>query len=252
MKNLIQLALTLSAVVLASQSAHAQFVGVGVAGGPTVYKNQKNEITPFPLIVYRDETFFIEGKTAGVNVWKQGEFMVSAIAEADLNKFDPKDAKTESFRQLNERKLGLLVGAQLAYRPTDNDVINFKVIGDATNTHKTVVPAVEWNHIFEISDYTMQYVVTAEARVTTSNYINYYYGVNEAESQRTGIARYRARNTPESELTLNFGVGYQATKTVKLYGSVGVRSIGTSLNTSPIVDRSTVPNAFVGVAYKFQ
>jgi MipA family protein len=249
MKKLIQSALLLSTIPLMCGSAYAQFVGVGVAGGPTVYKNKKNETIPFPLIVYRNERFFIEGKTAGVNLFKQDEFFFSAIVEADLNKYDPKDAKTTAFRQLDERKQGLLLGAQVTYRPNDNDTINFKVLGDAASNHKSVVPAVEWNHLFEISDYTMQYAAIVEARFTPSKYTNYYYGVSQAESLRTGIASYKASGKPELSFTL--GVGYQATNTIKLYGSVGVRTIGTSLDDSPIVERTTVPNGFVGVAYKF-
>jgi MipA family protein len=246
MKKLIQCAVLLSLLPL---PALADVVGLAVSGGPTLYKNQKNEVTPFPLIIYRDERFFVEGKTAGVNVMSMDDFYLSAVIEADLNKFKPKDAKTAAFRGLDERKSGLFAGAQITYRPSSYDTFNFKVLGDTGSNHKAVVPVTEWVHLFEMSDRTTQYATTVEVRFNPSKYNNYFYGVSNAESLRTGVKTFKADGKPE--VNVSFGVGHMVTDMVKVFASVGVRSVGSSIKDSPIVERSTVAVGIVGVGYQF-
>lgn len=224
--------------------------GVATAISQTVYKQHKTYVTPFPSLNYRGDRFFIEGKTAGVHIVKADQWTVSALIDVDFSQFDPDDSKNASFRQLDERKIGLLGGVKINYALSRNDVFSLSFLADISDHHQSVIPVLSWRHSYAFSDRTTRYFSFAEARFNSHKYNQYYYGVSRNESARSGVASYSPG--AKAELSLGVGLSHSLTPTISVTALLGGRWIGNNLTDSPIIKRSIAANGFVGVSYRFE
>jgi outer membrane protein len=84
----------------------------------------------------------------------------------------------------------------------------------------------------------------------SSQYANYYYGINSGESNLTGYAAYTAPAT--SNLIAGFMVEIPVVDNwyVNIYGRR--KWLGNGINNSPVMNRSFQDNVFAALAYRFK
>lgn len=223
--------------------------GLGVVTSQKIFRDDARSTTPIPFINYRSNTFFIQGITAGYNFYKQDGLTAAAIIKGDMNAFDPDKATTSALKKLDERKAGALAGVQVSYILRPGDIISASLLGDVSGRHKAWIPELGWQHFFGFSDRTTQYFSNVDLKFNPAKYSNYYYGVSQAESLRSGLAAYAPGG--KVELSASLGVNHAITPKVSLTAIAGVRNIGSGLGDSPLVQRSTALSGVLGVSYKF-
>ncbi|QWD72383.1 MipA/OmpV family protein [Polynucleobacter sp. UB-Raua-W9] len=84
----------------------------------------------------------------------------------------------------------------------------------------------------------------------SSQYANYYYGINPGESQLTGYSAYSAPATNNLLAGLMVEIPVVDNWYVNLYGKR--KWMGNGVNNSPVMNRSFQDNLFVALAYRFK
>ena len=84
---------------------------------------------------------------------------------------------------------------------------------------------------------------------TSGDYNDYYYGISNKESQKSGLAAYEADDavSPYLELTADFALSEH----VKMYVTGKVISLGDEIADSPMVDQDAKVVMGTGLSYSF-
>lgn len=242
------LALLLALLPFAAQADDVS-LGVAVAGGQSVYRDYKADPIVLPLVQYQGKVLFVDGTSAGARVLQDGRLSVSLLAELDLNEFDPASARRTEFKLLDKRKMGLLAGVKAEYLYGAQDKLSAELLTDASGHHDATVLGLGWKHAFAASSSSTQYFSYSRLRLNPAAYNDYYYGVSQQESARSGVAAYQAK----AAIQLDAGVGmvHVLNQNVALTTLLGVRHIGGNIHDSPLVENATALNGVVGVSYRF-
>ncbi|MBL8509204.1 MAG: MipA/OmpV family protein [Chitinimonas sp.] len=223
-------------------------VGIGVGGGQAIDHDQDNKPMPMPLLRYRGERAFVEGDTVGVSVFDTAKLSGALLLRSEMQEFNPADAKQLAFARLDKRRASPLAGMQLSYRPGQFDSLAFTVYGDISQHHRSVIPAIGWQHRFAASGPDTQYFSSAELRFHGKKYNRYYYGISAAESARSGLAAHAPAASEQFEYAL--GVNHRISPSWSLTAIASVRKIGRELDDSPMVARRRVASLLAGASYR--
>ncbi len=81
------------------------------------------------------------------------------------------------------------------------------------------------------------------------NFSDYYYGISESESRRSGLASYSAQDAwvPYVSLTAKYPIGEH----VVLMASAGYSELPEEITNSPMIDRNESFTFITGVSWRF-
>ncbi|MFP1461983.1 MipA/OmpV family protein [Escherichia coli] len=81
------------------------------------------------------------------------------------------------------------------------------------------------------------------------NFSDYYYGISESESRRSGLASYSAQDAwvPDVSLTAKYPIGEH----VVLMASAGYSELPEEITDSPMIDRNESFTFVTGVSWRF-
>jgi len=146
---------------------------------------------------------------------------------------------------MEKRKASAWVGGRLGLR---TEWANFSAdwSGDVSSHSKGQKLRLGAERRFALGEFGLTPRVTATW--LDDKFVNYYYGVRAGEVTPT-----RAAYTPGSTVNTEIGlrVDYRLAPQQALFADVGVTSLGSSIKSSPLVDRSTVPEVRLGYLYRF-
>lgn len=220
-------------------------VGINVLYANTAYDTDENEVRVLPGVFYDNNIIYARGASAGVYLINDGTNQLSASVQLAGNSFDPDDAEG-ALAGLDEREISASAGlsyqrrtaiggfrAQYAADVLDRSGGNtgrLSYVGRITKNKLTVYPSVG----FEYQD---------------ADYNNYYYGVSDEESARTGIAAYESNSSLNP--FINISANYDFSDKWAGFANQSVSYLANEQYDSPMVDSRVESTSTLGLLYKF-
>lgn len=219
-------------------------LGVNVAYNATAYKAD-NALTVSPHGFYDNNRWYIEGGEAGFYPYKDGKHHARIGVAYDGTSFDPKDADG-SLQGLDKRKASAQALASYMYvSPVGG--FKAKIATDALSRHDGTV--VSLSHISRFTHNKLTIYPTVGVNWHDKNYNNYYYGVSDAESRRTGVSAYQA--DAGFSPFVSAMVNYDMNDDISLFANQRIEWLSSAQKDSPMVDGNIESTTRVGVSYRF-
>jgi outer membrane protein len=221
-------------------------VGLNVMVVSSAYDTDDSvEVRVLPGIFYDNNKFYARGAQAGAYLINDGVNQLSAYAQLAGNEFDPDDANG-NLSGLDKRKASAAVGLTYQRRTpiggfrgqiatdvlgrNDGNFGRLTYLAKISKDKLTVYPSIgiEWND---------------------EDYNDYYYGVSNAESTRTGVAAY----APYQSFSpyINVSANYDINDKWAGFASQSLSYLSDEQYDSPMVDSRTESRTTLGLLYKF-
>ena len=220
-------------------------VGINVLYANTAYDTDGSQIRVLPGVFYDNNKIYARGAQAGAYLINDGTNQLSASVQLAGNSFDPDDANG-ALAGLDERELSASAGlvyqrrtpiggfrAQIATDILDRsggNTARLAYIGRITKNKLTVYPSIG----FEYYD---------------QDYNNYYYGVTDEESTRTGVAAYESNSSLNPYV--NISANYDFSDKWAGFANQSVSVLPNEQYDSPMVDSRVESTTTLGLLYKF-
>lgn len=220
-------------------------VGANIIITNSAYDVDGSEVRVLPGVFYDNNKFYARGAQAGAYLINDGTNQLSASIQLAGNEFDPEDANG-ALSGLDERKASAAAGltyqrrtpiggfrAQIATDVLGRNDGNFGRLTYLTRISKdklTVYPSVgiEWND---------------------EDFNDYYYGVSDEESVRTGVAAYSPSQSfsPYVSVSANYDINDKWAG----FATQSLNYLSNEQHDSPMVDSRVDSNTVIGLLYKF-
>jgi outer membrane protein len=222
-------------------------LGAGFRFGESQYissgENAETRFDLIPLYLYEGKFLFAHGTSFGVHVFRNEKFSFSALLRMRFQQLDPDTDPI--FAGLERRHQTLDGGITSTYKGKYGE-ITFDWLTDTLDKHNG--QEVQLTYRYNIVRDAWSFSPFVSWGLQSDNLANYYFGVSaqEATPERpeysTGQAKY-----------VYFGVNtsWQATDRILLFGNVGFGGSDSAIGNSPLVDRPSFSQAFVGGTYMF-
>ena len=221
-------------------------VGVNAMAVNSAYDLEDSyELKVLPGVFYDNNRVYARGAQAGAYLINDGANQLSVYAQLAGNSFDPDDA-TGDLKGLDERKASAAAGlsymritpvggfrAQYATDVLDRsggNIARLSYLGKITKDKLTVYPSVG----FEYHD---------------ADHNQYYYGVSDTESAKTGVAAYTANSSLNPYI--NISANYDFNKRWAGFANQSLSYLPNEQFDSPMVDSRTDSTTTLGLLYKF-
>ena len=198
-----------------------------------------------PQAFYDNNRVYIEGTEAGIYPYKDNRHHLRAGISYDGRNFDPEDAHG-NLAQLNERKSSALAHISYMYLSPIGG-LRAKATTDLLDKHGGQTLSLAHVSKFTKDDWTIYPSFGATWR--SEDYNNYYYGVSDAESVRSGVAAYQAKSSwsPFVSATVN----YQATPRISVFINQNIEWLSDTQKSSPMASDDIESRTRVGFNYQF-
>lgn len=240
-------AMIVTLLLASAHTANANFgLGLGVGFSTEIYHDYDRTILPLPLINYESDSFYFRGLGGGYHVYKDAQNELSLNAYYLPMRFDPDDTDNRAMKLLDKRKSTLMAGVRYQHS-ADWGIIKAAFSGDTLSNNEGFLADMSYSYPLHLNRTT----ITAGAGVTwaSKKYNQYYFGISEAESARSGLSRYKPDDSwsPYVEMNVNHKFDNHWT------ASVGGRltHLSDEVKDSPMVSRTYNTTMFVGVNYQF-
>ena len=220
-------------------------VGASVIAGNNAYDTDGTEIRVLPSLIYDNGKVYARGSQIGGYVLSDDVNEVSVFLQPGGYEFDPEDANG-ALKGLDEREISGLAGvsyvrrtpiggfrARLATDVLDNSggtVARLAYLARYQNNKLTVYPSVgiEW---------------------VNDTYNDYYFGVSDEESNKTGVAKYEAKSSVSPYVNVN--ATYDLNSDWSLILGQNVAYLSDEQYDSPMVKDRLTYRTMLGANYKF-
>lgn len=245
MKKLITL---LSAFIICSSLSLAQenrfTVGVGAGVTNRLYEGD-NYTFPIPLFDVRYDNFFVSGWNFGYDLYNEDDLTMSLF----LNPFDGfpiKGSKMDSgYKNIDDRKFQTSVGVVVSYKLDFYDMTALVAVSGGERGMKGRTSVFR---PFRVTD-NFALVPSIGASFYSSNYTDYYFGIDNNELDRKITETY-SPSTAYS-VGLNLAAEYYLNDKITLLAFLSADKFSSEIGDSPIVDNSTLFLMGVGAKYSF-
>jgi len=195
-------------------------LGMGAVVLEKPYRDFDREVLPLPLISYESK-------------W----------ISATLPTFDVKLYSILS--GMDERKSSLWAGSAVTWK-TGFANLSGEVLADAMGNSKGTRAKLQIDRRFAAGKFGFTPRLAAEW--VDDKYVDYYYGVRQSEAQ-AGRAFYEGKATTNVQVGLR--MDYSPSRHHSVFVDVGATRFGSSVEDSPLVDKSTGATLALGYAYRF-
>lgn len=189
-------------------------------------------VKPVPGFMFRYGPLFLNREGAGTLAYSKNDFTVLFLAILDGEAYEAGG--------MRERKEGIYLGTTVKYNLVELSFFNDFFDERGYNFKLNFAPSFH---------YLTKWKFTPQAYVQywDDKYVDYYFGVNPAETQATGLKTYNGRHT------LNYGTLFEVNHFVDKWtylGIVGAKFYGKEVYTSPTVVKKNELRLILGVLYK--
>lgn len=221
-------------------------VGVNVLAVNSAYDMEDStEVRVLPGVFYDNNRIYARGAQAGAYIINDGTNQLSAYAQLAGSEFDPDDANG-ALQGLDKRKVSAAAGITYLRRTpiggfrgqyaadildrSGGNTARLTYLAKITKNKLTVYPSIG----FEYHD---------------ADYNEYYYGVSDKESAKTGVDAY----TSNSSLNpyINISANYDFNERWAGFANQSVSYLSDEQYDSPMVDSRTEATTTLGLLYKF-
>lgn len=222
-------------------------LGLGVGYQQKPYAGDSSDWVPVPHFEYENGNLFIKGLKAGLYLFNTPTTKFDAHLRYESLNFKPGDSYG-ALKGLDRRKstIELGVGFQHIF---ENQVffsseVNGDILGrsDGFNIDAGVGMIHHFNDHFKV-------IPKVGGIWSSKDHNDYYYGVSNHESIRTGVSSYN----PGNSFTPYVGVGtvIDATDNLHVFGGAQFKFLPSEVKDSPMTNRSTLSNFAIGINYNF-
>lgn len=203
--------------------------GLGVFSSPDIYRDASPRTIPVPIIAYNSERLHIFGPFVAYDLYRHDKLTASLRLKPVFAGYDESDSPV--FDGMDDRTFSLAGGAGLEYMPS---FLKFRLSAE----HDVLGINNGYESLAGVSLRLPLKGVLIEPGIAlnyqSSNYVNYYYGVETSEA-REGRPAY----SPSGVLNQDFSV---ALATRKLFGGmtrfqITYTQYGDEIADSPLTDR---------------
>ena len=199
-------------------------------------------VLPYAFFDY--QRFFIRIDEVGIKTFKMGYGYLEVIGKINLDSYKVKSPfNATSINRSDPIPLGL---GTFQETPIGGFFVNaYHDFG------KSKGALYEFLYFAELETY-KKIVIYPQVGVErqSSQYANYYYGINSGESQLTGYNAYSASATNNLLAGMMVEIPVVDNWYVNVYGKR--KWMGNGINNSPVLNRSFQDNIFVALAYRFK
>ncbi|NMP28180.1 MipA/OmpV family protein [Rahnella sp. SAP-1] len=210
------------------------------------YRATRVDYFPFPLLTWTGDTFYIDGDEAGILAWKD-EYNELKIKGLWFDRsYDRGDGNGWAMQQLNNRRTTMMAGVSYQ-RITPLGALFGQVAADTLGVSNGIMATLSWQALLPIEQLAVIPAFGLDWESARQN--RYYYGVSDAESERSSLPAYN----PTASLTpwIQMAFDYTFSPRWDGYASARVNFLDQTVTSSPMVDKSQSYVVDVGVNYHF-
>ena len=233
-----------SATLVQAEDSFSLGAGVGVLESP--YKDYDRDVVPVPVINYESDSFWFRGLGAGYYLWNDEADKLSLTAYYSPLHFKPGDSDDAQLKRLDKRKSTLMAGLSYIHN-TQYGFLRTTLSGDTLDNSNGIVWDLAW--LYRYTNGNLMITPGIGIEWNSENQNDYYYGVSRKESNRSGLARYRADDSwnPYLELT----AAYRLSDNWNVYGLARYTRLADEVTDSPMEDQSWGAAMSAGITYRF-
>ncbi|MBC3220582.1 MipA/OmpV family protein [Serratia fonticola] len=240
-------ALSLTAILLTGNAYAGDWsVGAGVLAEQLPYRDYDAQYIPLPILTYQGEQFFINGQGIGVNLLSSEKHNLHLAVNYSPLSFKPADSDDPAMKKLDKRRATAMAGIGYQYH-ADWGNINADIATDVMGYSDGVIADVGYQYRFQFGK--LQLVPGFGMRWQNRAFNNYYFGISERESQRSGIQQYQAKSGVTSYISL--ASYYAINNDWQLFLMGYNEQMSDTVKDSPMTVRDYSINAVAGVLYSF-
>ena len=235
---------TVAGGALAQERPFSGFsLGIGAAGGTSIYEGADTEGRLVPFLSYESEVFAIGADGAELRVLKTDGIEGFLLAAPRFSPFDGVDSSALSGM---DRDTAGELGAGVTFEIAPGTALRLRALADVTDVHDGQQVSVEIAR--RIGSLGLPVIGTVGARWQSSELATHLYGVKAAEAQA-------GRPSYDPGDVIVPGVGLQTFlplgPNVRLIGSARIEAFPDAVTDSPIIDDRTRLSIFSGIVYAF-
>jgi len=219
-------------------------IGVAVYSSNMHIGTEGTQSLVLPYAFFDYQRFFARIDEVGIKTFKMGYGYFEVIGKIDLNTYKVKSPiNGSSINRSDPIPLGFGT-----YHETPIGGFFANAYHDFGKSKGALYELLYFAEVETVKNIVVYPEVGIERQ--SSQYANYYYGINSAESSLTGYSAYTAPAT--SNLIAGFMVEIPVIDNwyVNLYGRR--KWLGNGINNSPVMNRSFQYNIFAALAYRFK
>ena len=219
-------------------------IGVAVYASNLHIGTEGTQSLILPYAFFDYQRFFVRIDEVGIKTFKMGYGYLEVIGKINLDSYKVKSPLNgTSINRSDPIPLGL---GTFQETPIGGFFVNtYRDFG------KSKGALYEFLYFAELETY-RKVVVYPQVGVErqSSQYANYYYGINSGESQLTGYNTYSAPATNNLLAGVMVEIPVIDSWNINVYGKR--KWMGNGINNSPVMNRSFQDNLFVALAYRFK
>ena len=231
-----------SSIYAEDESKPSLSIGANYSVDFQSYKGQRTYQSVLPTAFFDNDKVYIEGDEAGVYLLNDDQNQLRLNVDYDGNSYDP----TGELSGLDRRKWSVMAGGSYM-RITPFGGLKAQVGTDVLSRSKGTVATA--SYVAEINKDKWSFYPEIGLQWNDAQYNQYYYGVSQAESQRTGIQAYKANSSVSPYIGLSSN--YNFSKHWSVFGTLDVEYLSNQQADSPMVAHRTDINPSIGIKYKF-
>lgn len=210
--------------------------------------HQDDKVTVMPQAFYDNNRVYIKGAEAGVYGYKDASNEWRMTVGYDSREFRPDDSTVANLKGLDERKWSVMVGSSyMKITPYGGFKIHAKTDALGRSDGTTVKLA----HLSRFKLMDNQLTIYPELGVQWNNkdYNQYYYGISQQESARTGVTAYQADSSinPYASVSASYAFNPKWSGFV----SQSLEYLSDEQKNSPMVDNRLDSKTIIGFNYHF-
>lgn len=221
-------------------------IGLGGNVSESPYKGYGAKWTALPMVSFEHEYVYIRGTTAGVKLLNLSHVEVSAFAGYDGTSFESSDSSDSRLRRLRDRhssaeagmEARLLTPVGLIFSNVSRDIL-----GHSDGLRGTLGYANSWEYG------PLEVAPSAGLYWTDSKYNNYYYGVSDSESRKSGLDAYDAGGGVSPFLGMT--ISLELSDNVGVFCSGEMQFLNNAIKESPMVGKSHTHSGTAGIMIGF-
>lgn len=219
-------------------------VGVNVIAESSAY-DRDNEVSILPSLFYDNGQIYARGSQFGGYLVNDGTNEVAGFIQPGGSKFDPDDADG-ALKELDERKWSGMVGASYLRR-TPIGGFRGQIATDVTGRSEGTVARL--TYLAKLTPGKWTIYPSAGLEWVSEDYNEYYYGVTQKESNKSGIRRYSPDSSVSPYVSVN--ATYEVNNNWDLFLGQNITYLNDEQYDSPMVDDRVDYRTTLGVLYKF-
>ncbi|OPH39287.1 MltA-interacting protein precursor [Moraxella lacunata] len=250
-KSLLSLALLSLSLSTHAQSDTSALDGLTIGAlasfGSHAYATD-DKVGAVPLVLYDNDYFYAEGSELGFYAHKDSENWFRVGAGYESRHFEPDDATTTALKGLNSRKSSANI--VLSYmRITPVGGFEIKAGTDMMDRSGGQTVSLAHRSLFKFADDKLTVYPKFGVNWYSDDYNQYYFGVSEQESTKTGIDTYTAKSSYSPFVSVSGK--YQFTDHIGAFANTKAEWLSSTQKDSPLTDDKVDIGANVGLTYTF-